>query len=188
MPETNDTDFSWSELYRRNNDELVATYGNLAHRVLTFTYRNFTGAIPEPGILDTQSLQLLDKAKETVLKTDEMISQCHFKEAIKTAMTLAQEANRYLDNQSPWKVIKQDKAAAGTSLYVVISVLACLRIVFYPFLPFSSQKLHDYLGYAGAIQENGWNFSLPPAGQKLVPPQPLFTKLDEKMIEEEYNH
>jgi methionyl-tRNA synthetase len=185
MPETNDTDFSWREFYRRNNDELVATYGNLAHRVLTFTFRNYGGAIPEPGTLDGPSQNLLDKAKETIRATDEMIARCHFKDAIKAAMTLAQEANRYLDEKSPWKVIKQDKAAAGTSLFVAIAVLSCLRTVFYPFLPFSSQKLHEFLGYAGEVQESGWNFVMPPAGQMLISPQPLFTKLDEKMIEEE---
>ncbi len=125
------------------------------------------------------------KLRETLTAVDGLIAQCHFKDAIKAAMGLAQEANRYLDEKSPWKVIKQDKAAAGTSLYVAISVLSCLRTVFYPFLPFSSQKLHEYLGYTGNVQDYGWNFTLPPAGQKLVAPQPLFIKLDEKQVEEE---
>lgn len=118
---------------------------------------------------------------------DEQLCGCHFKDAIKTAMALAQEANRYLDEKAPWKMIKQDATAAGTSLYVAIAVLSCLRTAFYPFLPFSSQRLHEFLGYTGNVQDGGWSFSLPPAGQKLVPPQPLFTKLDEKLIEEEYN-
>ena len=185
MPETTDTDFSWREFYRRNNDELVATYGNLAHRVLTFTYKNYEGMIPTPKVLDDQSQALLDKARETLIAVDRLISGCHFKDAIKAAMLLAQEANRYLDEKAPWKAIKQDKAAAGTSLYVAISVLSCLRTVFYPFLPFSSQKLHEYLGYSGKVQDCGWNFTLPPAGQKLESPQPLFIKLDEKQVEEE---
>lgn len=187
MPETTDTDFSWREYYRRNNDELVATYGNLAHRVLTFTYRNYDGTIPVPGELDEPSRKLLDKARETLLTADRLIAGCHFKDAIKTALNLAQEANRYLDEKSPWKVIKQDKAAAGTSLFISISILACLRTAFYPFLPFSSQKLHEYLGYTGDVQDSGWDFNLPPPGQKLMTPQPLFTKLDEKMVEEENN-
>jgi methionyl-tRNA synthetase len=185
MPETTDTDFSWREFYRRNNDELVATFGNLAHRVLTFTYKNFEGAIPVPGPLDEPSQTILDKAKKTLETMDGMLAGCHFKDAIKAAMSLAQEANRYLDDKSPWKAIKQDKAAAGTSLYVAISVLTCLRTAFYPFLPFSTQKLHEYLGFTGAVQDCGWKLDLPPAGQKLVTPQPLFIKLDEKQIEEE---
>ncbi len=187
MPETTDTDFSWREFYRRNNDELVATYGNLAHRVLTFTYRNYGETIPVPGELDSQSQALLERARKTLATMDGLLAQCHFKDAIKSALDLAQEANRYLDDKSPWKVIKQDKAAAGTSLYVAISVLSCLRVAFYPFLPFSSQKLHEYLGYTGNVQDTGWEFILPPGGQKLVAPQPLFAKLDEKLIEEENN-
>jgi methionyl-tRNA synthetase len=185
MPETTDTDFSWHEYYRRNNDELVATYGNLAHRVLTFTYKNYDGSIPTPGTLDSQSQELLDKAGQTMIATGDFISQCHFRDAIKAAMELSQEANRYLDDKAPWKAIKLDKASAGTSLYVAIAVLSCLRKVFYPFLPFSSQKLHEYLGYSGTVQDSGWSFTLPPGGQKLVNPQPLFVKLDEKMVEQE---
>jgi methionyl-tRNA synthetase len=117
----------------------------------------------------------------------DFIRQCRFKDGIKAAMGLAQEANRYLDDKAPWKAIKQDKAAAGTSLYTAISVISCLRTIFYPYLPFSSQKLHEYLGYPGNVQDSGWKFDLPPAGQKLAVPQPLFTKLDEKQIEEENN-
>jgi methionyl-tRNA synthetase len=187
MPETTDTDFSWREFYRRNNDELVATYGNLAHRVLTFTYKNYDGAVPASGALDEQSRAILEKARTTLDSVDEFISLCRFKDAIKAAMALAQEANRYLDEKAPWKAIKVDKAAAGSSLYVAISVLSCLRTVFYPFLPFSSQKLHEYLGYSGNVQDAAWSFCLPPAGQKLTNPQPLFIKLDEKLVEEENN-
>jgi methionyl-tRNA synthetase len=187
MPETTDTDFSWREFYRRNNDELVATYGNLAHRVLTFTYKNYDGAIPEPGTLDAQGQIILEKARETIKTVGELIAICKFKDAIKAAMALAQETNRYLDVKAPWKAIKIDKSAAGSSLYIAISVLSCLRIVLYPFLPFSSQKLHEYLGYSGNIQDVRWGYSLPTVGQKLTPPQPLFTKLDEKLVEEENN-
>jgi methionyl-tRNA synthetase len=185
MPETTDTDFSWREFYRRNNDELVATYGNLAHRVLTFTYKNYDGSVPPPGALDAQSQGLLSKAQTTLETVGNYLSQCRFKDGIKAAMLLAQETNRYLDDKAPWKVIKQDKAAAGTSLYVAISVLSTLKTVFYPYLPFSSQKLHEYLGYGGNIQDTGWKVVLPAGGQRLIAPQPLFTKLEEKMVEAE---
>ena len=185
MPETNDSDFSWREFYRRNNDELVATYGNLAHRVLTFTYKNYGESIPIPGELDKPSLEMLAKVEDTFKKVDEMLGQCKFKDSIKVIMSLAQEANRYLDEKAPWKAIKVDKAAAGTSLYVVIGVLSGLRTLMYPFLPFSSQKLHEYLGYSGQVKDSGWRFQTPTAGQKLNSPLPLFIKFEEKMIEEE---
>jgi methionyl-tRNA synthetase len=116
---------------------------------------------------------------------DELLTGCHFKEAIWAAMTLAQETNRYLDEKSPWKMIKQDKQAAATPLYVTIVVLSALRTMFYPFLPFSSQQLSEYLGFKGSIEADGWQLRLPPPGQKLVLPKPLFTKLDDKLAEEE---
>jgi len=182
MPETSDTDFSWREFVRRNNDELVATYGNLVNRVLTFTYRSFNGSVPEPGELDSRSRSLLDKAKDTLSTMDELLHGCYFREAIRSAISLAQETNRYLDEKSPWKVIKEDKQAAATALYVAIAVLSTLRTALYPFLPFSSQKLHEFLGFKGNVQDDGWQPHFPPPGQKLIPPQPLFSKLDEEII------
>jgi len=185
MPETGDTDFSWREFIRRNNDELVATYGNLVHRVLTFTYRSFDGCVPTPGEFDTQSQALLNKARDTLNTMDELLYRCHFKQAISSAMSLAQETNRYLDKKSPWKIIKQDREASATTLYIAISVLSCLKTVLYPFLPFSSQKLHEFLGFKGNVGDDGWQLHFPSPGQKLLPPEPLFSKLDEKLVEEE---
>ena len=185
MPETGDTDFSWREFIRRNNDELVATYGNLAHRVLTFAYRNFDGCVPQPGELDSHSQGIIDEAKETLLSMDLLLSQCHFKQAIRLAMSLAQETNRYLDKKSPWKTINSDRQASATALYVALSVLSCLKTALYPFLPFSSQELHEYLGFEGHVQDYGWKPNPPLSGQKLLEPKPLFAKLDEKLVEEE---
>ncbi len=185
MPETGDTDFSWHEFVRRNNDELVATYGNLVHRVLTFVYRSFDGCVPTPGEFDSHSQALIDKAKDTLDMMDELLYRCHFKEAIKAAMALAQETNRYLEEKSPWKTIKQDKQASATALYVAISVLCCLRTALYPFLPFSSQRLHEFLGFKGNIEDGGWQLHFPSPGQGLLPPEPLFSKLDEGLVEEE---
>jgi len=185
MPETGDTDFSWREFVRRNNDELVATYGNLVHRVLTFTYRNFDGSVPSAGELDSQSQALLKKAEETLNTVDGFLYRCHFREAIRSAMSLAQEGNRYLDDKSPWKAIKEDSQAAATSLYVTLGIISSLKTILYPFLPFSSQRLHEFLGFKGSVEKNGWQIQLPPAGQRLLEPQPLFTKLDEKLVEEE---
>jgi len=185
MPETSDTDFSWREFVRRNNDELVATYGNLVNRVLTFVYRRFDGGVPTPGELDDHSQGIIDKARETLINMDTLLSQCHFKQAIMSAMSLAQETNRYLEEKSPWKIINEDKQAAADSLYVALSVLSYLRTALHPFLPFSSQKLHEYLGFGGNVEDCGWKPNLPSPGQKLLEPKPLFTKLDEELIEEE---
>jgi len=185
MPENGDTDFSWREFVRRNNDELVATYGNLVQRVLTFIYRHFDGMVPSPVKLDSSSQDLMAKAEETLRVMDGLLYQCRFKEAIWTAMSLAQESNRYLEEKSPWKIIKEDKQAAADSLYVALYVIACLKTALYPFLPFSSQKLHRMLGFEGNIEDYGWQPLAPKHGQKLMPPEPLFVKLDEEIIAEE---
>jgi methionyl-tRNA synthetase len=185
MPETGDSDFSWREFIRRNNNELVATYGNLVHRVLAFTYRSFDGCVPVPGELDTRSQALLNRAKDTLDTMDGLLYHCHFREAIRSAMSLAQEANRYLDEKSPWKTIKQDRQASATALYVAISVLSCLKTVLYPFLPFSSQRLHEFLGFKGSVEDDGWQLHFPSSGQRLLPPKPLFSKLDEGLADEE---
>ena len=185
MPETGDTDFSWREFVRRNNDELVATYGNLVHRVLTFVYRRFDGCVPVPGEIDSHGQGLIEKAKDTLNIMDGLVYRCHFKEAIRLAMSLAQETNRYLDVKSPWKIIEQDRQTSATALYVAISVLSCLRTGLYPFLPFSSQRLHEFLGFKGSVEDDGWQLHFPSPGQRLLAPKPLFSKLDEGLVAEE---
>jgi methionyl-tRNA synthetase len=185
MPETSDTDFSWREFVRRNNDELVATYGNLVNRVLTFTYRNFEGRVPEHEDRDDSSRRLLKEAENTLAAVDTSLGKCSFRDAIKNAMALAQAANRYLDDKAPWKAIKEDKNAAAAALYVALDVIAQLKTMFAPFLPFSSRKVHEYLGFEGKVEDSNWKWQDLPPGQKLGEPQPLFKKLDESIIEEE---
>jgi len=185
MPETGDSDFSWREFLRRNNNELVATYGNLVHRVLTFAYRNFNGAVPAPGELNERSQGLLHEAEVTLDAVDKLLYHCEFKRAIKEAMSLAQEANRYLDEQAPWKTIKTELETSAKSVYTVLYVLSALKTVFYPFLPFSSEKLHSFLGFDGSVRDAGWKIQFLPPGQKLRQPQPLFVKLDEDIVAKE---
>jgi len=185
MPETGDSDFSWHEFVRRNNNELVATYGNLAHRALTFAYRNFDGTVPVPGELDERSRSLLHEAETTLCSVDNLLHGCQFKEAIKRVMSLAQESNRYLEEQAPWKTIKTERETSAKSVYTVLSVLAALKTVFYPFLPLSSERLHAFLGFDGSVKEGGWKTQFLPPGQKLREPQPLFVKLDEDIVIEE---
>jgi methionyl-tRNA synthetase len=185
MPETNDSDFSWTEFVRRNNNELVATYGNLVNRVLTFTYKNFEGKVPEPGPLDETDTSLIAGADAVLVRVGQAISQCSFKQAINAAMALAAESNRYLDGKAPWKKIKEDRRAAATSLYAAINVISRLKTMLSPFLPFSSQKVHEYLGFSGKLEDSGWQPQAVNPGQSLCQPQPLFKKLDESIIEEE---
>ncbi len=185
MPETGDTDFSWREFLRRNNDELVATYGNLAHRVLTFTQRNYAGIVPDPGELDGQSQELVAKARMTLEEMDRLLGGCHFREAIKTAMSLAQEVNRYLDDKSPWKKVNKSRTEAATAIYTALVALSALKTALYPFLPFSSSRLHRFLGFNNDIEATGWRLEMPPSGKELPPPEPLFRKLDESILEEE---
>jgi methionyl-tRNA synthetase len=185
MPETGDSDFSWHEFLRRNNNELVATYGNLVHRALAFAYRNFDGAVPAPGELDERSQGLLREAEITLGGVDKSLYRCEFKEAIKQAMSLAQEANRYIDEQAPWKTIKTERKTAAKSVYTALSVLAALKTIFYPFLPFSSERLHSFLGFDGSVKEGGWRIQVLPPGQKLRQPKPLFIKLDEDIVSKE---
>jgi len=185
MPETSDTDFSWRELVRRNNDELVAAYGNLVNRVLTFVYRNFDGQVPQPGALKEDDNALIKATQQALEETGKLIATCSFKQAIMAAMAAAREVNRYLDEKAPWKVIKQDRQAAADSLYVALYAIGCLKQALYPFLPFSSQKVHEYLGFAGRVEDAGWQPPDLPPGQPLREPQPLFTKLDESVVEEE---
>ncbi|MSQ10206.1 MAG: methionine--tRNA ligase [Dehalococcoidia bacterium] len=185
MPESSDTDFSWREFVRRNNDELVAAYGNLVHRVLTFTYRNFEKQVPAPGPLDDVDRALLARADEALAAVATSIEAVRLREAIRHAMALAQDANRYLDDKAPWKSLKLDREATATTLHTALTAIAALKQAFSPFLPFSSQKLHELLGRTGTCHDEGWGVVPPVAGQALPEPFPLFVKLDDKIIEEE---
>ena len=185
MPETSDTDFSWREFVRRNNDELVAAYGNLVNRVLTLVYRNFDGKVPEHGELSDSDIAMMQAADFALEQAGDLLNRCNFKAAITSIMSTTREINRYLDEKAPWKAIKEDRQAAADSLYVALYAISCLKTAFYPFLPFSSQRAHEYLGFEGNVEANGWKPQPPRPGQKLREPKPLFTKLDEGIIQEE---
>ena len=187
MPETSDSDFSWREYVRRNNDELVATYGNLVQRVLSMVNRNFGGVVPEPETLDDLSEQLLAQARERFEQTGANLEAVRFRLALNSAMGLAQAANRYLDQKAPWQSVKTDPQDAAVTLWTSLSVINCLKTLFYPFIPFSSERLHGMLGLDGSIQDDGWKWeqnALKP-GQRLQSPAHLFAKLDEEVVEAE---
>jgi methionyl-tRNA synthetase len=187
MPETSDSDFSWSEYLRRNNDELVATYGNLVHRVMTMSYRNFDGKVPQPGELDPAAQALLAEASERLEDAGRNIEACRFRAGLESAMTLARSCNVYLDQKAPWKALKTDREDAATTLWVGLSVINCLKTALNPYLPFSSEKLHDMLGFEGSAQDQGWTWdrhTMRP-GQALGEPKPLFVKLDDNIVQKE---
>ncbi len=210
MPEFADTEFTWKEFVRRNNDELIANWGNLANRVLTFTYRNFDGRVPEPGALTDADRALIEKSEAAFATVGDALERVRFKEAIGLAVELAREANRYINDTAPWFAIKTDRARAATSLYVALRVIDNLKTLFYPFLPFSSNELHRQLGYDGdllgtlkietfqektrshtaLVYEPGkntqkWAPSQLSPNQPLREPKALFKKLDEGIAEEE---
>ncbi|MFA5055207.1 MAG: methionine--tRNA ligase [Dehalococcoidia bacterium] len=185
MPDESDSDFSWQEFVRRNNDELVATYGNLVHRVLTITYRNFDGKVPAPGEIDERSKTLLDKSEQIFNDVDALMGRCRFREPLRAIMQLAQEANRYLDEKAPWKSIKTNREEAATSLYVALSIISSLKTMLSPFLPFTCAKLHGLLGLPGTVEELGWSVAEIKPGQQLAKPEALFVKLDDSVVETE---
>lgn len=181
-PEGRDTDFTFDEMIRRNNDELVATYGNVVHRTLTFVQSKFAGVVPTPLPLRDADRAILAEAERGFAQVGQCIAACHFKDGLNAAMVVARAANRYLDEQAPWKQIKVDRDAAGTTMYTMLQVLGALHILFCPYLPFSSQKLHGYLGFEGDVSQEQWQLRAIPAGITLPAPAPLFQKLDEPAI------
>jgi methionyl-tRNA synthetase len=209
-PETQDTDFTWSEFARRNNDELVANWGNLVNRTLTSAHKNF-GAVPEPGELHDADRALLEAVEAGFEIVGELIAAARFKAALGEAMRIASLVNQYTSEQAPWALIKTDRERAGTVLYVALRSIDNLKTQFTPFLPFSSQRLHELLGYEGQIAgplefrvveeegdshevltgdygswEGAWSRSELPPGQALSAPEPLFKKLDaEKVVADE---
>jgi methionyl-tRNA synthetase len=209
MPETSDSDFYWDDFVQRNNGELVGIWGNLSHRVLSFTYKYF-GEIPEQGALDEVDEELLTRAESAFELVGEHLGARRFRAALSEAMDLARAGNRYLEVKAPWQQIKEDRAAAGTTLNVVLQVINALKMLLAPFLPFTSERLHRVLGYStpifgdqviqtvGAgddvhevlthepnVSEDIWAFEALPAGRTLDKPTPLFRKLDTEIIEEE---
>ena len=206
-PENQDTDFTWPEFVRRNNDELVATWGNLVHRTLVNAHRNF-GSVPQPEKLTEVDEALIKEVEAGLDRVAVELGQARFQIALRYAMTTAAKVNVYLGTEQPWHTIKTDRARAGTVLYVALRCVDNLKIMFTPFLPFSSQRLHTMLGYGDVIapqpevrefSEDGdshlvltgtyefvdrWRPSQLEPGRALLPPQALFKRLDDVSEEE----
>jgi methionyl-tRNA synthetase len=208
-PETQDTDFTWSEFVRRNNDELVATWGNLVNRSVSFAARNI-GSVPEAGPLTDLDSELLARSRQAFGTAGEHLSASRFKFAINEAMRTVAEANKYFSEQAPWKLRESDPDRMRTVLHVALQLVDDAKTLLTPFLPRSSQQVHELLGGTGTwsdmprveeVDEAGgpsypvitgtydgaarWASVPLRAGTPLAAPKPLFTKLDTSVVDSE---
>jgi methionyl-tRNA synthetase len=208
-PETHDTDFTWSEFVRRNNDELVATWGNLVNRAVSFGAKNI-GSIPAAGELTDADRSLLAVTAGAFDVVGENLGQSRFKFAVNDAMRAVAEANKYFSEQAPWKLRTSDPERMKTVLHVTLQAVSDAKTLLTPFLPRSSQAVHEMLGGAAGwsgtprietVDEEGgpsypvitgdydstfrWESRPVAVGTPLAVPAPLFTKLDPSVIDEE---
>lgn len=210
MPETRDADWDWDEFYHRNNDELVATWGNLANRVLSFAFKNWEGVVPDPGELSADDRALLDEIERGFDTVGAHLEGVRLRSALAEAVRLASEVNKYLDTSAPWFTIKTDKQQAGRAIFVAMKAIDSLKILFAPFLPFSSEKLHAFMGYQTQLfgrqytqvltdalgdheallydpsdASGRWQPSELAPGMKFNQPEALYKKLDHSIVAEE---
>jgi methionyl-tRNA synthetase len=209
-PETQDSDFTWEEFVRRNNDELLANWGNLVNRTLVNAHRNF-GEVPQPGELTGEDRAALAGVEAGFDVVGGLIDQGRFRAAIAEIMARSASVNQYLADQAPWALVESDRERAGTVLYVALRCVDSLKTLFTPFLPFTSQTVHELLGHGGVLagplrfrevaEEDGsthqvltgdydtWAGAWAPSdlrpGQALQEPKPLFRKLPPETVDEE---
>jgi methionyl-tRNA synthetase len=177
MPENKDADWTWNDFVSKNNDELLGTYGNFIHRVITFTSKNF-GVIPEKGTLQEIDHEALQKIQDTYAEISEAIEQCSFKKGLRAAMNLAQYGNVYFDHNQPWVLLKNDQDRCKTVLYISLRLVQTLAVCLAPYLPFSSDRVWKMLGQPHPIKN--WDDALAELhpGTPLETPIPLFKKLE----------
>ena len=182
-PETKDNDFTWKDFQARNNNELVAVYGNFVNRALQLTQKYYDGVVPACGELTEYDRQTLDEFKDVKAKVEELLDAFKFRDAQKEAMNLARIGNKYIADSEPWKVVKTDPERVKTIIYISLQLTANLAIAFEPFLPFSSEKLRKMLN----MESFEWNrlgrTDLLQAGHRLAKPELLFEKIEDDVIE-----
>jgi methionyl-tRNA synthetase len=208
-PENQDTDFTWSEFVRRNNDELVAAWGNLVNRAVNFASRNI-GSIPGPGTLTDADNALLENSRKSFEAVGANLGRSRFKAAVTEAMRTVSEANKYFSEQEPWKLKTSDPERMKTVLHVTLQAVDDAKTLLTPFLPRSSQAVYEMLGGTGdwsgmprieTVDEEGapsypvitgdydtsfrWESRSIREGTPLATPKPLFTKLDQSVVDEE---
>ena len=178
MPEQRDSNWRWNDFVSKNNDELVGIYGNLVHRVLTFSWKNFS-KVPPAGELDDMDRELLQSIESAMKTARAELEKCSFKKALREIISLAQKGNAYFAHKKPWESIKTDRERCATTMHICLRLVKALAIMLAPFLPFSSEKVWKYLGYSDSIFSHSWDEALNDIeeGMELKKPEPLFRKL-----------
>ena len=187
-PESKDNDFTWKDFQARNNNELVAVFGNFINRVAVLTHKYYDGIVPEAATLEKTDLETLALIKEYPEKIGSSIERYRFREALNELMNLARLGNKYLADEEPWKKIKDDEERVKTIMFVALQVATALAVLCEPFLPFTSSKLKKIL----AIEETqpGWNNIssaevLLPSGKKINKAELLFSKIEDATIQKQ---
>ena len=182
-PETKDNDFTWRDFQARNNNELVAIFGNFINRSIVLTHKYFDGKVPQRGELTDYDNSVLEEFKSIKEELERYLSTYRFRDALREAMNLARIGNKYLADTEPWKLAKTDMARVATILNIALQISANLAIVFEPFLPFSAAKLRKLLNMASAEWDKIGSIDILKAGDTVEPAELLFEKIDDAVIE-----
>ena len=181
-PETKDNDFTWKDFQTRNNSELVAIYGNFINRTLVLTQKYFANRVPERGELTDYDKEVLAEIPQIVERVEKSLETFHFRDALKEAMNLARLGNKYLADTEPWKVIKTDEGRVKTILNICLQISANLSTLMEPFMPFSSQKLREFMNI-DVIDWGKMGDGVIPAGHELGEAGLLFEKIEDATIQ-----
>lgn len=181
-PETKDNNFTWKDFQDRNNNELVAVYGNFVNRALQLTKKYFNGVVPECGELQEVDLKTIEEFKDVKQKVEALLDTFKFRDAQKEAMNLARIGNKYITDCEPWHVAKTDMERVKTILYLSLQLVANLEIAFEPFLPFSSARLREMLNVTDTNWAQLGSTELLKPGHQLGTPALLFEKIEDEAI------
>ena len=181
-PETKDNNFTWKDFQDRNNNELVAVYGNFVNRALQLTKKYFNGVVPECGELQEVDLKAIEEFKDVKQKVEALLDTFKFRDAQKEAMNLARIGNKYITDCEPWHVAKTDMERVKTILYLSLQLVANLKIAFEPFLPFSSARLREMLNVTDTDWAQLGSTDLLKPGHQLGTPALLFEKIEDEAI------
>lgn len=182
-PETKDNNFTWADFQARNNNELVAVYGNFVNRALQLTQKYYDGVVPAAGELTDFDRQTIEEFKNVKAEVEHYLDAFRFRDAQKEAMNLARIGNKYLADCEPWKVIKTDPERVKTIIHLSLQLVANLAIAFEPFLPFSSANLRRMLNMPTFEWESLGSIDLLAAGSKLEKPELLFEKIEDEVVQ-----
>ena len=182
-PETKDNDFTWKDFQARNNNELVAVYGNFVNRALQLTKKYFDGVVPAAGELNDYDRETLKEFADVKEEVEKLLDVFKFRDAQKEAMNLARIGNKYLADTEPWKLAKTDMPRVATILNISLQLVANLAIAFEPFLPFSSERLRKMLNMDSFDWAELGHTDLLPAGHQLATPELLFEKIEDDVIQ-----